>query len=677
MENLLLYFIKVSGLLIIFYLTYSLLLQKETFFTANRWFLIGGLFTSLLLPFYFFEKVVFVATPKNTFQDVIVMGKNTVAATNHFTPENQINWFFIFICSYLIVAAFLGFKIIAEIVSLFHILNKKDVVKEDKLAIVDLNKDIAPFSFFNYIVYNSRLYSDNELQNILSHERIHSQEKHSFDILISKMFCVVFWFNPFVWLYKKALIQNLEYIADQKAIQNTNDKKAYQITLLKIVSNQNCFTITNSFYQSLIKKRIVMLNKTQSKKWNSWKYALIIPSLVAFVILFQVRVIAQEKTNDVIITSGVDKVVLDVNSNSTEKGLNDESLFFKKEFNLDLSFSKIKVNSNNQIIAITVVLKNAQGIKKVYVVKENSPIKPFAIFAEKEKLGTINFGFQANSKDNENLKQHFDQVNKLNNKEPNTYERGTNLVEKNSGSWSFNGMKKDGKDYLVIINGKKQANGSPIKIPLNEEIDTKLILESQAAISKYGKDGTNGAIAITTKKIAENELDLDTQKVLKKTNETKKDSQIEKALIIINGNKVGPEFKIDDLDPKKIESVSVLKDKNATNKYGPEAANGAIEIILKNKSGWEMSFEESQPEDNITRIQNNKNVDYKKAIIIINGKISDIRTMEKLQPEDIKSVGIQMPSNGPEYTKQIALKKYGEKALNGIIEIETKEFQKN
>ena len=398
MENLLMYFVKVSGLLIIFYLTYAILLQKETFFTANRWFLIGGLFTSLLLPFYFFEKVVLVATPKNTFQDVIVMGKNTVEATNHFTPENQINWSFILICSYLIVAAFLGFKIIAEIVSLFYILNKKEVIKEDKLAIVDLNKDIAPFSFFNYIVYNSRLYSDNELQNILSHERIHSREKHSFDILISKIFCVVFWFNPFVWLYKKALIQNLEYIADQKAIQNTNDKKAYQITLLKVVSNQNCFTITNSFYQSLIKKRIVMLNKTQSKKWNSWKYALIIPSLVTFVILFQVKVVAQERQNAVNqLESSQEIIEITIDKNTTDEEIKNNIEKLKNDANVECNISKIKRNLNGEITCIFIIALDSKGSRCKYDIDSDKPITPVKFNLKKDKNGTGDFTFCENN----------------------------------------------------------------------------------------------------------------------------------------------------------------------------------------------------------------------------------------------------------------------------------------
>ena len=236
-------------------------------------------------------------------------------------------------------------------------------------------------------MYNSRLYSDNELQNILSHERIHSREKHSFDILISKIFCVVFWFNPFVWLYKKSLIQNLEYIADQKAIQNTNDKKAYQITLLKVVSNQNCFTITNSFYQALIKKRIVMLNKTQSKKWNVWKYALIIPSLVTFVILFQVKVVAQERQNTVNqleSSQGIIKITIDKNTTDEEIKNNIEKL--ENDANVECNISKIKRNSKGEITAIRIDYKDKVGKKGTSIIDGDEPIGNLTIFRTKNSI---------------------------------------------------------------------------------------------------------------------------------------------------------------------------------------------------------------------------------------------------------------------------------------------------
>lgn len=74
----------------------------------------------------------------------------------------------------------------------------------------------------------------------------------------------------------------------------------------------------------------------------------------------------------------------------------------------------------------------------------------------------------------------------------------------------------------------------------------------------------------------------------------------------------------------------------------------------------------------MSRIQNNKNVDYKKAVIVINGKISDIETMNKLKPEEIESMNIQKYDSNIESRKQWALKKYGEKAIHGVMEIQTK-----
>ena len=156
------------------------------------------------------------------------------------------------------------------------------------------DRDIAPFSFFNYIVFNSSLYSQEELESILLHEKIHSQEKHSIDVLVAKLFTIVFWFNPLIWLYQKAIIQNLEYIADSKAIQNIEDKKCYQMALLKVVSHQNCLPITNHFYQSLIKKRIVMLQKSKSKRRGIAKYLVVIPVVVLSMTVFSTTIVAQE-----------------------------------------------------------------------------------------------------------------------------------------------------------------------------------------------------------------------------------------------------------------------------------------------------------------------------------------------------------------------------------------------
>jgi hypothetical protein len=207
----------------------------------------------------------------------------------------HINWHMVSIAIYVI--GFLAFmiKFAMDFYSLNLILKGKKIEQQADFKFIDLKENIAPFSYFDYIVYNSSMYTDSELESILEHEKVHSDQNHTIDLLISKAFCVLFWFNPIIWLYKKAILQNLEYIADSEAAKKISDKKAYQYTLLKITTHESCVAITNHFYQSLIKKRIVMLNKNQSKKRNYLKYYVILPALVAFVFLFQVKTIAQEK----------------------------------------------------------------------------------------------------------------------------------------------------------------------------------------------------------------------------------------------------------------------------------------------------------------------------------------------------------------------------------------------
>src|SRR5690606_643423 len=107
------------------------------------------------------------------------------------------------------------------------------------------------------------------------------------DILLSELFLIAFWFNPFVWFYKKAILQNLEFIADNQAVKSSKNKVNYQKTLLKVTLNPNELALANSFFQPLIKKRIMMLNKNQSEKSQLWKYLVVFPLLAMFVMQFQ------------------------------------------------------------------------------------------------------------------------------------------------------------------------------------------------------------------------------------------------------------------------------------------------------------------------------------------------------------------------------------------------------
>ncbi|MGL2966173.1 M56 family metallopeptidase [Flavobacterium sp. XGLA_31] len=393
MEIVFIYLLKASGLIAMFYLAYHFLVRKETFFDGNRWFLLSGLFTAALLPLFFITKIVLVEKPKISMEQLVAYSQSVPTSYKTEPVVEAFDWMQFIWFGYLLIVCVLAIKIVLNLTSLYRMLHNKPVFKRNGYTLVDLEDNISPFSFFGYIVYNSDFYSDSELQSILLHEEIHSREKHSFDILVAKLFCVVFWFNPFVWLYKKAIAQNLEYIADQKAIAQLDDRQAYQRALLKVVSHQNCLSITNHFYQSLIKKRIVMLNTHQSQKRNSWKYALVIPALVGFVLLFQIKVIAQEKEEDAFVKAFAkgfhngDEVRVKIDKNSSDEQLKREAERLKKDHGVTLKVSKVKRNTSGEITGIKVEYKDKNGHKGVNQVNGDEPIAPIHFYKNDQAIG--------------------------------------------------------------------------------------------------------------------------------------------------------------------------------------------------------------------------------------------------------------------------------------------------
>ena len=488
MEPLFIYLLKSSGLIALFFISYHILLRKETFFTSNRWFLLSGLATAVVLPLLVYTKVVWVEPIATT------IDLSTIPVVTAIEQKTFLDYVPLIMASiYGIGMLVLAIKFLYDFYSLRRLLKGKSMHFQADYRWVDTKENLAPFSFFKTIVYNSALYSPTELENILEHEKVHSDQNHTLDVLIARVFCIVFWFNPFVWFYKKAVLQNLEFIADSEALKKISDKKAYQITLLKITTQENCVAITNHFYQSLIKKRIVMLNQNQSNKRNSWKYFTVLPALIAFMFLFQIETVAQEKVKgtEKISISSDQKLALHITASSTEKDIEREADFFKKEFNIDIIYSNLEFDSNAKITGIKIILKDANGIVKEYFVSGEKAIKPFSIFVEKTKDGKLNFGFSTASKNE--LDQHLNLVKTKEEAHQENFE-----IKKETNFWTINNFKKDGLQYLVIVNGKTQDENEKIKIPLEQEIITVNQIEADAAIAKYGSLGKNGAVEIKT-----------------------------------------------------------------------------------------------------------------------------------------------------------------------------------
>jgi len=179
------------------------------------------------------------------------------------------------------------------------------------------------------------------------------------------------------------------------------DKVAYQKTLLKITLHPECIAITNHFYQSLIKKRIIMLNKKESKKSSSLKYVAVLPALAAFVLAFQYKTVAQEKDVALLETAYVkpavladtapeelpDVVTMEINKDITDLEFKKNRALFKKVFDADVTFNNVIRNSKGEITSINVTVKDKDH-KDNYPVREilgdnSTPITTFTLGIEK------------------------------------------------------------------------------------------------------------------------------------------------------------------------------------------------------------------------------------------------------------------------------------------------------
>ena len=170
------------------------------------------------------------------------------------------------------------------------------VIYDGKFRIVEMSGDQAPCSFMNNIFINPEKYDWNTFNQILEHEKVHVSEKHSLDILVAEIVLVFQWFNPFAWLYRKEIENNLEFLTDDTVVNKSKiEVTSYQMSLLKVSAAHLPLSLTNNYNQSLLKKRIAMMNAKKSNLNTYWKYFFLVPMIALFACLFN-EPVAQTKS---------------------------------------------------------------------------------------------------------------------------------------------------------------------------------------------------------------------------------------------------------------------------------------------------------------------------------------------------------------------------------------------
>jgi TonB family protein len=289
-----------------FFLIYKAFLSKETFFRLNRVYLLSALLFSVTIPFISLninslpDLGIGYSTNNESGLAGIRNGYNELNAVIIYAYSTKLSW--TVLKHYLTIIYYIGVitsfaMFLTGLGRMLFIIYRSKTIKYGKYSIVE-NKDIVvPFSLFKWIIINPEKHSSKDIEKIIVHEKMHAFQLHSLDLIFIEVLVILFWFNPFIYWYRKSIREVHEYLADQAVVENGFDRVDYQKLLLSQVADKRFIGLTSSFSYSLSKNRLKMLTMMKSKNSSKIKVALVIPVVTVALFLF-INPVELVKAND-------------------------------------------------------------------------------------------------------------------------------------------------------------------------------------------------------------------------------------------------------------------------------------------------------------------------------------------------------------------------------------------
>ncbi|MCC9042027.1 TonB-dependent receptor plug domain-containing protein [Myroides sp. M-43] len=743
MTPILIYILKVNGLLLIVYLFYKLFLQKETYVRANRLYFLLGVALSVTLPLFTYTKVETVEFELIPEKLGIVADANKVIPISDSSLSNEegglestpdikdlkhlavetatvqqsdwsaVDYSGLAMRLFIVMTGLSLLWLVYKVQRLIRHIYRLPISQIDASVRIDHSSTDA-YSFLRWVVLPSDYKSMDQLEVVLAHERVHVRQWHSGDLILMEILKHLFWFNPALHLLQKEVNLNLEYIVDEK-IAREEDVYSYQKALVLYESNKLGYTpMVNTFGSSDLKKRILMLNNPKSTNMRRLKYLLLSPVIGGFFFLFQIEVQAQyvEKvsgTSTVPVPPqpmSVDVIDEMIKEGEKAKFLGEEAKRIgeeakrvgedakttaKKREEINTVFSRVSVSGDNNKTPLYIVDGNvAKEIKDL----DASTIESMDIL--KGDSATELYGNRAMN--------------------------GAVVVK----------LKKNIKDVPYIVNGfvysynEFTALGNPIS-----SIASMDVLDIDIATKRYGEVGKNGAIVVKLKPDTEwtnkgsfmdgsrnvghasgttsyvlslqdkegntietktyksrAEMDKAMEAGIKKLDKEAKKKEIEalKAEVEIKKHEYASkrEKALADLEERKVLLDQKLKKQLEEREYQQKRER----VLLDQKAKQQLEErEEVRKESNVWKVKSIGNVKSNKDVrIFLDGStlhqeseiINEsfkglvlVNDVEKFS-EDLKSINTQDVIAVEYYKGASAVKKYGERAKDGVILLRTK-----
>jgi hypothetical protein len=210
----------------------------------------------------------------------------TLIIDNHVTAvpiEKPIDYMIIALLIYGIGVLISLSSFLYKISTIKEIISKGTSQFKNGLQITKTTQKLTAFSFFNNIVIDENI-GPEKTEEIIAHERVHIKQLHSYDLVAYELCKIIFWFHPIPYLAQRELKLVHEYIVDQFLLKN-QESNTYQESLLKTVFGTDQFTLASSYFnKSLLKNRILMLQKKKSTAKALFKLAFILPIVLGSII---------------------------------------------------------------------------------------------------------------------------------------------------------------------------------------------------------------------------------------------------------------------------------------------------------------------------------------------------------------------------------------------------------
>ena len=290
------YFLKINVAIVLFYAFYRLFFYKDTFFHWRRAALLCFFAISLLYPLLNIQGWIKAHEPMVAMADLyatIILPEQTVTPLQ----EPTMNWQELIILFMKIIywsgVLVLTTRFLVQLGSIIrlHIQCPKSTMQGVRVHL--LKKENGPFSFFHWIFIHPQSHTESEIGEIITHEETHARQHHSVDVLISELMCTFCWFNPFIWLMKREVRGNLEYMADHRVLETGHDSKSYQYHLLGLAHHKAAANLSNSFNVLPLKNRIKMMNKRRTKEIGRTKYLMFLPLAALLMIVSNIEMVAR------------------------------------------------------------------------------------------------------------------------------------------------------------------------------------------------------------------------------------------------------------------------------------------------------------------------------------------------------------------------------------------------